>query len=74
MYGDEIDLMLAENGILYPIAVKKRSHPQRKDVEVFNLLDMILGVAHGPDGEICLSDRLFTFHGAFKAIPVGYLL
>lgn len=69
----EIDLLIEENGTLYPIEIKKHADPQKKDVYAFSLLDKIPGVRRGPGGVICLYDRLLTLCGEDRAIPVNYL-
>lgn len=70
---NEIDLLIEENGILYPLEMKKHADPTRKDVEAFSLLDKIPGVRRGSGGVICLYDRLVTLSGSDKVIPVSYL-
>ncbi len=70
---NEIDLLIEENGILYPIEMKKHADPQKKDVEAFDLLDKVPGVKRGPGGVVCLYDKLITLRGADKIIPVSFL-
>lgn len=70
---NEIDLLIEENGILYPIEMKKHADPRKKDIEAFDLLDKIPGVKRGPGGVVCLYDSLITLRGADKVIPVNFL-
>ena len=70
---NEIDLLIEENGILYPIEMKKHADPQKKDVVAFDLLDKIPNVKRGPGGVICLYDKLITLRGEDKIIPVNFL-
>lgn len=70
---NEIDLLIEENGILYPIEMKKHTDPQKKDVDAFDLLDKIPNVKRGPGGVICLYDKLITLRGEDKIIPVNFL-
>lgn len=70
---NEIDLLIEENGVLYPIEIKKHADPQKKDMEAFDLLDKIPGVKRGPGGVVCLYDKLITLQGEDKVIPVSYL-
>lgn len=51
---NEIDLLIEENGTLYPLEMKKHADPQKKDMDAFDLLDKIPGVRRGPGGVICL--------------------
>ena len=70
---NEIDLLIEENGKLYPIEIKKHADPQKKDIEAFDLLDKIPDVERGPGGVVCLYDKLITLRGEDKVIPVSYL-
>ena len=70
---NEIDLLIEENGILYPIEMKKHADPRKKDVEAFDLLDKIPGVKRGPGGVVCLYDKLIALRGADRIIPVNFL-
>lgn len=70
---NEIALLIEENGVLYPIEMKKHADPQKKDVVAFELLDKIPGVTRGPGGVVCLYDRLITLCGNDRVIPIQYL-
>ena len=70
---NEIDLLIEENGTLYPLEMKKHADPAKKDADAFNLLDKIPGIKRGPGGVICLYDKLITLRGDDKVIPVKYL-
>ena len=70
---NEIDLLIEENGTLYPLEMKKHADPQRKDIDAFDLLDRIPGMQRGPGGVVCLYDRLITLKGCDRVIPINYL-
>lgn len=70
---NEIDLLIEENGTLYPIEMKKHADPQKRDVQAFAVLDRISGVQRGPGGVVCLYDKLITWQGVDKVIPINYL-
>lgn len=70
---NEIDLLIEENGTLYPLEMKKHADPQRKDIDAFDLLDRIPGMQRGPGGVVCLYDRLITLKGSDRVIPINYL-
>ena len=70
---NEIDLVIEENGTLYPLEIKKHADPQKKDLDAFDLLGKIPGVNRGSGGVICLYDRLVTLRGNDRAIPINYL-
>lgn len=70
---NEIDLLIEENGTLYPLEMKKHADPQKKDMYAFDLIDKISGMKRGPGGIICLYDKLITLKGNDRVIPVNYL-
>lgn len=70
---NEIDLLIEENGTLYPIEMKKHADPQKKDADAFALLDKIPGMKRGPGGVVCLYGKLITLCGEDKLIPIHYL-
>ena len=70
---NEIDLVIEENGTLYPLEMKKHADPQKKDMAAFDLLDKVPGTKRGAGGVICLYDRLITLKGKDRVIPINYL-
>ena len=70
---NEIDLLIEDGGVLYPVEMKKHADPQKKDVDAFDLLDKIPGIKRGPGGVVCLYDKLITLKGNDKVIPINYL-
>lgn len=70
---NEIDLLIEEGGILYPLEMKKHADPRSDDVAAFALLDKIPGIERGPGGVVCLYDHLVTLRGRDRAIPLSYL-
>ncbi len=70
---NEIDLLIENNGILYPIEMKKHADPQKKDIAAFALLEKIPNINRGSGGVICLYDNLITLRDSDKVIPVKYL-
>lgn len=70
---NEIDLLIEEQGTLYPIEMKKHADPTKKDIDAFSVLDNIPGIKRGTGGVVCLYDRLITLHGEDKIIPINFL-
>jgi len=70
---NEIDLLIENKGILYPLEMKKHADPQKKDIAAFDLLDKIPAVKRGPGGVICLYDNLVTLKDSDKVIPIKYI-
>ncbi len=69
----EIDLIIAENGRLYPLEIKKHADPSQHDVAVFDVLDRLPNVDRGPGGVVCMYDHLITLKGEDRVIPVQFL-
>ncbi len=70
---NEIDLLIEDNGVLYPLEMKKHADPNKRDIDAFAQLDKIPNVKRGPGGVICLYENLITLKGEDKVIPVKYL-
>lgn len=70
---NEIDLLIEENGTLHPIEMKKHADPQKRDVQAFAVLDRMPGIRRGSGGVVCLYDRLITWQGTDRVIPINYL-
>jgi predicted AAA+ superfamily ATPase len=68
----EVDLLIEESGILYPIEIKKTASPSYSDCKSFSYLrDSQIPIGHG--GVICFVQDLVPIHANVDAIPVGYL-
>lgn len=70
---NEIDLLIEDNGTLYPLEMKKHADPRKKDISAFALLDKIPNIKRGSGGVICLYDSLITLKDNDKIIPMKYL-
>ena len=71
--GNEIDLLIEDGGVLYPIEIKKHADPVKSDVVKFSILDKLPNIRRGSGGVVCLYDRLVTLHEEDRAIPVDML-
>lgn len=69
----EIDLLIEDGGVLYPLEMKKHADPSKKDIDAFSVLDKIPGVKRGSGGVICLYDKLISLQSDDKIIPINYL-
>ena len=70
---NEIDLLIFQDGTLFPIEIKKHADPKKDDVSTFGILDRIQGIKRGAGGVICLYDNLVALKGTDMVIPVKYL-
>ena len=69
----EIDLLVTEGDVLYPLEIKKHADPRVSDIANFDVLEKLPGVRRGPGGVICMYDRMVTLKGEDRAIPISYL-
>ena len=70
---NEIDLLIENSGILYPLEIKKHADPNKRDISAFALLEKIPNIKRGSGGVICMYDKLITLKDKDKVIPVQYL-
>jgi uncharacterized protein len=68
----EIDLLIVQDGAIYPFEFKKTAAPSASDVRHFDALKR-LGMPVGPGGVICLIPRDLPLTESAMAIPVGVL-
>ena len=67
----EIDLIIEQNGILYPIEIKKSAKPTKEMIENFKILEKIGKVGEG--GIICMYDKMMNIDEKNKIIPYSYI-
>ena len=68
----EIDILIEENGKLYPIEIKKSANPSTKDIKNFSVLDSI-SKPKGQGAIICFSNNYLPLNKDVTIIPVSYL-
>jgi predicted AAA+ superfamily ATPase len=68
----EIDLLIVQDGAIYPFEFKKTAAPSVADVRHFDALKK-LGMPVGPGGVICLTRQSLPLTESAMAIPVGAL-
>lgn len=64
----EVDLLLLQDGIIYPLEIKKSASPSREDVRHFGALER-LRLPIGPGGVICLAEQSLPLTAAAQSIP-----
>lgn len=69
----EIDLVIEENGVLYPIEVKKESSPKANDAEAFVILDKVKNKVRGQGAVVCNCAAPLHLRENLLALPVWYL-
>ncbi|MDR0315682.1 MAG: ATP-binding protein [Treponema sp.] len=71
--GKEIDLLIMENGALYPLEIKMTASPNPKDVAVFKTLKSVKSLKIGSGGLICMDTSLGILDKDRYSIPAGYI-
>ena len=68
----EIDLIIEENGTLYPIEIKKTTNPSSKDCTAFSVLAKE-NKKVGDGAVICSCDGVIFLDKNIRAIPIEYI-
>ncbi|MCL2045303.1 MAG: ATP-binding protein [Oscillospiraceae bacterium] len=71
--GNEIDLLINRNGVLYPIEIKKNINCDKGDITAFKQLDKIPEIKRGDGCVVCMADDVFPISGNDKAVGVRFL-
>ena len=69
----EIDLIIEENGTLYPIEIKKSANPSKNMIKNFGVLEKLGAKQVGEGAVICMYDNIIDLDEKNKAIPYKYL-
>jgi uncharacterized protein len=67
----EIDLLIKQDDVFYPIEFKKTAAPSAMDVKHFSLVENLGQV--GPGAVVCLAETHLPITDKVQAVPVGYL-
>jgi uncharacterized protein len=70
--GREIDLLLEQNGTLYPIEIKKTTLPKTDAIGAFSALGRLRPKV-GAGAVICMAERMFPLDEKNTALPVSVL-
>ena len=68
----EVDIVLEENGNLFPLEVKQKSNPSPQDIKSFELLSQF-NKEVAPGGVICQAPVYQPLGKKDFTIPVGYV-
>ncbi len=69
----EIDLIIEENGYLYPVEIKMTTQPKAIMASKFDVLDNVPNKTRGMGAIICLTDRKLYLRDNLLALPIEYL-
>jgi hypothetical protein len=66
----EIDLIIKENGKLYPVEIKKTMNPNAKMAKTFSVLEKALGYEVGNQLILCMVDKIYYLSEDLLAYPI----
>lgn len=69
----EIDLIIEENGVLYPVEIKMSGSPKASMAAASAVLDKIPNRTRGAGVILCLTDRKTYLRENLIALPIGYV-
>lgn len=70
---NEIDLIIEENGTLYPIEIKKTANPSKRMASNFDVLDKEITKKRGVGSIICLYDTKLYLKDDLVVLPIEYI-
>lgn len=68
----EIDLLIKQDGVIYPLEIKKTASPSTADIRNFRTLKK-LDTPLGPGGVICLAEKSLPLSESEMSIPIAVL-
>lgn len=68
----EIDLLIEQNGKLYPIEIKRTASPKESDIKNFNTLKA-KDIPMGKGAIICFYENLMPLNREVEIVPMSYL-
>ena len=69
----EIDLIIEENGILYPVEIKQNSHVTADMTSAFQILDGVEGKKRGMGAVVCNCPQPGMLRENVLQLPVWYV-
>lgn len=70
---NEIDFIIEENGVLYPIEIKKSANPTKSMADAFDVLDKDVDKKRGMGVILCLYDEKIYLKEDLVVLPIEYL-
>ena len=70
---NEIDFIIEENGVLYPIEIKKSAKPTKSMADAFDVLDKDVDKQRGLGVILCLYDEKLFLKDDLVVLPIEYL-
>ena len=71
--GKEVDVLIEENGKIYPLEIKKTATPSKEHISNFVALNVIKNMEIASGGVVCMYDKVLVIGGNHKVIPLWLL-
>ncbi|RRD69728.1 MULTISPECIES: ATP-binding protein [unclassified Desulfovibrio] len=68
----EIDLLIIQDGTVFPLEIKKTASPDKRDIRHFAVLEK-LGMPVGMGGVICLADQALPLDKTAWSVPASWI-
>jgi hypothetical protein len=69
----EIDLIIEEDNILYPVEIKMTANPKKEMASAFNILDKIPSKKRGNGAIVCLYDKFLYLSEDLVVLPIEFI-
>ncbi len=69
----EIDIIIQQDGMLYPIEIKKTANPRKEHIASFSVLNKIKDIQAGTGAVICMYDKCIKIDENNITVPIMYL-
>ena len=70
---NEIEFIIEENGVLYPIEIKKSAKPMKSMADAFDVLDKDIDKKRGMGAIVCLYDDKLYLKEDLVVLPIEYI-
>lgn len=69
----EIDLLIEQDGVLYPVEIKRKSNPDLRDISAFKLVESELKCLKGTGSVVCSASTALSLTDNDFIVPVGLI-
>lgn len=67
----EIDVLIEDNGILYPVGIERKSNPGMSDVKAFDVIGSVLKKKRGHGAVLCMARARLPITEDVDAVPIS---
>jgi len=70
--GTEVDLLIEEDGLVFPVEVKLTASPSRRTAAAISRLQKA-GLEVGPGAVVCLAESSWSLCGQVSVVPASWV-